>query len=127
MSDSPNGLNYWIDRLLDMLGQSQETERFIRGRYPALAWVLDHIREERKDEHEAAPAFTPGAHVHSVNEEQFAELLVNPLDEAQDARTTALYHARELLERKGGVGVQGSAPASLDLVRVAEWIIGGKK
>jgi hypothetical protein len=47
-----------------------------------------------------------------------------PLSHEQDARATALYHAREVLGRRGPMG--STTPPSIDqLIRVANWILTG--
>ena len=47
------------------------------------------------------------------------------LTHEQDARVSALYHARNVLEKRGTGGTTMS-PSPTDLLLVAEWIIRGE-
>jgi len=53
--------------------------------------------------------------------------VASPLSDEQDARSTALYHARGVLERRGGVmaGNASTPPSVGDLLRVARFILDG--
>lgn len=52
-----------------------------------------------------------------------------PLSDEQEARSSALYHARANLERRGGPFGSNSSSTTLpsvdDLLRVAQWIMDG--
>lgn len=68
-----------------------------------------------------------------VNVEGIAEgveLEVNSLTPEQDARATALFHARGVLEKIGPTGIgraegERTPPARMDLLSVATWIMTG--
>jgi hypothetical protein len=38
---------HWVDRLLTMLDDSPETEKFLSERYGPLMWAIDHLKEAR--------------------------------------------------------------------------------
>jgi len=55
--------------------------------------------------------------------------VVQSLNAEQDARTSALHHARQVLEKRGGPfgGGSGSTPPSVDdLIRLSNWILTGE-
>lgn len=50
---------------------------------------------------------------------------VTELNHPQEARVQALYHARELLERRGGIAAPSTPPSMDDMIYLARWIIVG--
>lgn len=50
--------------------------------------------------------------------------ITEPLSEEQDARACALYHANNVLTKKGAMGTE-TPPGVADLLAVAEWILSG--
>lgn len=70
-----------------------------------------------------APVWPGAVDTHGLEEAQVLED-ESSLDEDQDARVAALYYAREVLERRGGIG-GSNPPQRMDLLSVANWILTG--